>query len=281
MRRFRHTFLLFLLTVFLPLFSETPKAFASSLLTKEATSTPALSQLLQLFDIPQENLDQIVRDTQKSWLQYGKERWEFEDLAEDKRAVLLPLFQQIGLIDEVQAHSQEYDFALIHGARTASVVERINFLISEYERGVRFKQIVLLTGQRFLDTDAQEKLLGLQTETEMMLFVWNNAPMSEKMRKIPLLVIDAPRIVNSDGTSSRPNTQTTLIEWLKTKPEPGSCLFVSNQPFVGYQDAVARLNLPSAFLIETIGPPSFTSVPVSIYLDNLARWLYVEKNRRS
>ena len=113
-----------------------------------------------------------------------------------------------------------------------------------------------------------------------MLHLWENAQIPEKMRQIPYLLIDAPRQEKADGTSTRPNTKDTLIEWLKKNPAPGKCLFISNQPFSGYQDSIARTVIPPTFSIETIGVEANQKLGIAIFLDNLARWIYQENIRR-
>ncbi len=308
--------------------------FYSLLVDENAHPKVPLSQLLFLLNVPHENtLDSIVAATQKRWLQTGKERWEFQELEEEKKQQLIPLFEQIGLFDESRASFNEYDYALVYGGFYSRVQQRIQHLIKEYERGIRFNEVILLTGQRYLDPNTNEKSLPFRTETEMMLFVWENSNMPQGLRDIPMRVIDAPRLdggastptekfsgvrlrqspgieiveeggsiaeiqppssttqarelsrqpnpreFSSQGTR-RPGTKETLIEWLESQPEPGRCLFISSQPFCGYQDSVARTYLPSSFEIETIGPNADEEIAVSIFLDNLARWLYQEKIRR-
>ena len=259
-----------------------PKPFYSYLLTEDSAPTPALQQLLFFFGIPhQSTLEEIVNATQSHWIQTGKERWEFEPIEEDKRMQLLPIFKEIGLCDNVNCSSANYDYALVYGGFYSRVLKRIEQLVREYQRGVRFKRIVLLTGQRFLDPKTTERELPLNTETEMMLFIWEHTLMPETLREIPIQVVDAPRQMRADGSWVRPTTKDTLIEWLKTAPAPGHCLFISGQPLCGYQDSVARTYLPSNFNIETIGIYSDEELAISIYLDNLARWLYQEKIRRA
>lgn len=271
------TIFLFLCAASLPLMGFEQE----NLIESNAAPTTALKRLFFLLDIPQEsNLNNLVSATQMRWIQTGKERWEFELIEEDKKEHLIPIFKQIGLYDEVPSSRAEYDYALIYGGFYSRVLNRIEYLISEYRRGVRFNTIVLLTGQRTLDPNTEEKQLPFQTETEMMLFCWKNAVMPEEMRKIPLQLVDAPKQLKIDGSWVRPNTKDTLIEWLKTQPISGSCLCVSSQPFCGYQDSVAKTYFPSSFSIETIGMKSEQNLPISVYLDNLARWLYQEKIRR-
>lgn len=57
-----------------------------------------------------------------------------------------------------------------------SVKIRLEFLIAEYRRGIRFKQVVLLTGDRPLNSlrEAEFIGLGLQTEAEIVQYLWYN-----------------------------------------------------------------------------------------------------------
>jgi len=48
---------------------------------------------------------------------------------------------------------------------------------------------------------------------------------------------------------------------------------VSNQPYVGYQEAVIRYVLPSSFYIDAIGPRAAYIPSMEILLDNFAKWM--------
>ena len=168
--------------------------------------------------------------------------------------------------------------------------------------GVRFNKLVFLTGARTLDAkqepvaaleDRTQTILPIRsdwhydqtmvykTETDMTNLVYDQAQLPAELRAVPVLFVDAPQTVAADGTIKRPTTVDTLVTWLKDKPAPVMCLFISNQPFVGYQDSITRTVLPATFMIETVGfaiPAPYESV--SLYLDSLARWLYQEQQRR-
>jgi hypothetical protein len=247
-----------------------------SLLTKDSRPTQELQELLEFLGMDSGgDLQQIVSITQQKWVQLGKERWEYEPVDEEKKPLLLPYFKNLGMVNAIDARQIHYDYALIHGALHSTVQKRIAHLVTQFNRGVRFKQVVLLTGQRLLDPKTSEKDLPFQTEAEMMLWVWENFDMPQELKKIPYLLIDA-----TAGNKARPNTADTLAAWLKTNPKPGSCLLVSSQPFCGYQDCVAKTILPPSFVTETIGKESAPGVTVAVYLDNLGRWLYQEINCR-
>ena len=104
-------------------------------------------------------------------------------------------------------------------------------------------------------------------------------------------VIDSPKHRRINGEMKRPNTKNTICQWLATGPQPGSCLVISTQPFIGYQEAIFKYILPSEFEIEAIGPGTNnrypnadldldnhnTPFPLSVYLDNFAKWLLYEQ----
>ena len=222
---------------------------------------------------PLEELVTLLGAPPKQWVQQGKERWEFEMLGEDKREEILPLLERLGFIDAIDAAEKEYDYAVVHGSLYPTIKNRIAHLVLQYQQGVRFREIVLLTGQRLLEKTKLEKDLPFDTETEMVLYAWKTADLPVEMRKLPLTVIDAK------GQNGRPTTKDTLLEWLKSNPTPGRCLMISNQPYVQYQDALAKTCLTSDFIIETIGDRANENMPMSVHLDNIGRFLWVKNGR--
>ena len=117
---------------------------------------------------------------------------------------------------------------------------------------------------------------GIKTETELFIYLFEKHPL---YGITPHLVIDAPKQILVDGTIRRLNTFSTVVEWLKTNPEKGSCLAISTQPFVGRQEAVLRSLLPIDFEVEAVGPQMKREYPLSIYLDNFAKWLKYEQEK--
>ena len=94
---------------------------------------------------------------------------------------------------------------------------------------------------------------------------------------IPIVFVDTPMQKTENNNLRRPNTRDTINEWLqKYNPHNGSILAISNQPFIGYQDAVLRNILPKGFSIETVGCENLENETTTIILDSLARWIYHE-----
>ena len=84
---------------------------------------------------------------------------------------------------------------------------------------------------------------------------------------------------NSQGTLVRPTTADTITEWLKTEPQPGTIIAISDQPHCLYQQAVLKALLPSNFDVETVGNGTSEKTSVALMLDALGRALYQENQR--
>ncbi len=235
----------------------------------------ALVELLDLCNLRYEkSLESIVQVTQKSWYQPGKERWEFEERYSEKKEEALPLFQKLGCIDPVNAKENSYEYGILMGGLTSRMQGRINHLISEWKRGVRFKKLVILTGERRL-IDEELPTSTIKTEVAMLLHLLENAHLPKELISLPCSLINSP--MQGD---KRPTTIDTVKAWLLEEPKPGTCLVFANQPFVCYFDAVLKSYLPASFQVETVGSVADLDLPLSVYLDNLARTLYQEQKRQ-
>jgi hypothetical protein len=166
---------------------------------------------------------------------------------------------------------------------------------------VRFNQLVFLGGARPLDANLESSEILLNThnellptksswqlkgelpttETEMMKLVYDQAVLSKELENVPVTFIDTPLIETANGTKRRPNTGDTIASWLAQRRSEGDTLFISNNPYVGYQDAVVRYYMPQDAYIETVGPEADKNELISIYLDTIARNLYQENLRRT
>lgn len=230
---------------------------------------PATQKLLALFDVSEDEVEQ-------QWLQARKERWEMHCSLENKLEIALPTLKEIGCVDAVHAPLEHYDYALVLGAIGPVMQLRLDYLYEEWKRGVRFDQIVLLSGRRDLDPKMEMIPEGAQFETDLFLHLFDRHPLKNLASH---LVIDSPKQQLEDGTWRRPTTQSTIEEWLKTSPTPGKCLAASSQPFVGYQEAVIKSILPSTFDVDGVGSEITYPYSLAIYLDNIAKWLYYEDKR--
>ncbi len=233
----------------------------------------ALLELTSAFGIAPDAA--LVFETQKRWLRpANQERWELSEIEE--REFVLNWAEKAGFFDPWKPAYKKYDKALILGATTPRMQTRLEYLKKLWLDGVRFDEIVWLTGERPLDSRVDQLTDRYNSESEPVQMIWEETDLPEEMRKIPLVLISAPMKVK-DGLLKRPNTEDTIIAWLKTNPEPCTALFVSDQPFCGYQHAVIGKCLPESFQYDVVGNGIETAThPASaaIILDSIARWLY-------
>jgi len=205
------------------------------------------------------------------WIQSGKERWEYDKRYEYLRPTLWPLFEKAGLLFEAAPQKERYDYALVYGALLSKVKSRIDYLSSLCKKGVSFKQFIFLTGERPL-LASEKARCGFEWEWEMVEWAYLH---SDLPRDVPVVFIRSPgKWV--EGKWVRPQTRDTVISWKETSPNPGSCLGISNQPYVGYQNAVMRSLLPADFEVETAGAAIDGEPSVALILDTIAKQLLNE-----
>jgi hypothetical protein len=237
----------------------------------------SLLQLASALDIPQDA--DLIAATQAAWLRKpNQERWEMAELAPDKKVFVLNWAKEQGLFAPWKPSAKRYDKALILGATTSRMQMRLDFLIELWNEGVRFSEIVWLTGDRPLDKKVDGLTDRCQSESEAARILWEETGLPEGMEAVAVLFIAVP--MQGEGTTlRRPSTVDTLLAWVCHSPEPSSALFISDQPFCGYQFAVIKATLPSAFLFDLAGPgvdPTSHPAAAAITLDSIARWIYQE-----
>jgi hypothetical protein len=151
---------------------------------------------------------------------------------------------------------------------------RFSYLVELWKQGVRFKEVVWLVGDRPLDPRIDGLLDQASTESEAAHIIWETAEIPAEMKALPVLFVAVPM----DG-KKRPTTKDTIIAYLQTNPERCTALFVSDQPFCGYQFAILQGTLPETIQFDVVGAGvTSTSHPAAaaIVLDTVARWLYQE-----
>ena len=237
----------------------------------------ALSELAAALDIPADA--DLVTETQKHWLRKsGQERWEITELSPSQRLYVLDWATNQGLFDAWKPLYQSYDKALILGATTSRMQMRLDFLKALWNEGIRFQEIVWLTGDRPLDNRVDGLTNRCKNESEAAHILWEETELPTEMRGCPVTFIAVP--MKQEGSSlKRPNTEDTIVAWLQNSPTPCRALFVSDQPFCGYQFAVIKATLPEQYEFDLVGqgvdPMSHPSA-AAITLDSIARWIYQE-----
>lgn len=261
--------------------------------------SPTVTKILEITSIEHDgSLDSIVQGTQKAWLRKpGVERWQMEKKYEQLRPQLEPLFEPLGVIDEVQPSQKNYDQLLILGATVFRMRTRLAYALKLWDSGIRFNKLVFLVGQRPRDPevespeklfdrnntelairkDWQEPTLIPATETDMARMVVDQTDLPKDFKdSVEIIFMDTPMQPTPDGGTRRPSTADTIQLWLQKTHPQGPILAISNQPYVGYQHAVIKSFVPKELIIETAGPKADSKQSVDVMLDNLARWLFQE-----
>lgn len=271
------------------------------LIDKDGTVCQTFLALLDHMNIKHDGtLNSIANITQKQWLRKpGFERWQVQDIQDIEYEAITPYLEKFELLHEWIQPIKTYDYILIFGGMVSRVRRRIAHLAHLWQLGVRSHSVIFLTGERPLDpeienektlTDRQNTDFPIRnnwiapkelptTENAMVMYVFNQLALPKELQKITPTIISVPMIKTDANNVRRPSTRDTLITWLNTNPTPGTCLIISNQPYIGYQCTVARGILPESFKIFPTGGcvHNIKETPVSVYLDTLARQFYEEK----
>ena len=229
----------------------------------------------------------------------GQERWQMEEvhLEPETHKQVMETLHHLGLTNAWLPQNKTYDYAILPGATFPSMKTRLDWLAEQWQRGVRFQQLVVLAGQRPLTPEVdrfQEIMSSLSStesgakrktfpmndktapmhETEAARLLLHYYPLPEGMEQVPVQIIDSPRKWQGDSWG-RSHTADTVRDWLAYSPKPGTALVISNQPSAHYQDAVFRRHLPSTFSIETSTAEIGKNYSMAIILDGVATWLRI------
>ncbi len=249
--------------------------FATPLLDRTLDPV-AVHQLASALGISEDQ--DLIEQTQQQWLRKpGNERWEMSEISAEKKEFVLRWARKQGLFSDWQPSRKEYDKALILGATTSRMQMRLDFLKDLWNKGVRFNEIVWLTGMRPLDARVDGLIGRCANESEAAHILWKEADLPEEMRYVQVVFVVVPMKGNE-----RPNTADTIIAWVKRFPEPCTALFVSDQPFCGYQFSVINNYLPKPFLFDLVGKgvdPYSHPASAAITLDSIARWIYEDTQK--
>lgn len=281
------------------------------------TIHPAFSKLLSLREINQwittnsstpvvdhQTFKSIVEKTQTDWLRpAGKERWQTNEveLNENDKKKALDCFSELGCLNEIKPTQESYDVCFVFGATASRMVSRIATAINLNKKGIKYKKLILLTSQRPRDKEIENeeafilkkndnrlkvkknwKYDGIEpkNENELAEIIVNQISFPQNfLKNIKIEFINTPMQKNDDGSMRRPNTGDTIKKYLENSPTAQKCLFISNNPYIGYQHSVAKTYMPSNYTVETVGDAASKNEKISTLFDNLARWAWQENQR--
>lgn len=208
------------------------------------------------------------------------ERWDEQQQTtvrakmKEQESVLRDYLGRLGMLGDIEPGLEHFTYALVMGGPRETSLFRFECLKDLLSRGYRFDHIVLLSGERQLLDDEKEGLSDqITTEGAMMNFLVRQDPFFASYQ---IEVVNAPGIVHDDGTVSRPTTDSTLVKFAEQFPTPGSCLVISNNPYIQRQTKVAQRILDqSKFPTYGAGKVDLRdTTDIIILMDELARTLW-------
>ena len=268
-------------------------AYTFSVFTQDKKPKPELQRLLTLTGVTHEDsISSIVNATQKAWLRKpGTERWHMSAVCLENEDAVWGQLRAMGFIDTVVPAKKSYRYLVVLGSLFDSVKLRFkNAIECIKERDVTVEKIVFLVGNRPCVADQGENEEAFKKfapdlevmpkdEYDMAKLVYE-VMADDDIKQIPVSFVCAPMKKTADGRLTRPTTQDTIELWIEQEDiESGSCLVVSSQPFVRYQDSVVKTYVPKEIEVETIGQISKRAEELAVVLDTVARYLYQEKIR--
>ncbi len=252
-----------------------------------------IDHLLTLLDVPHSKDPQSIINATQQWRRKpDQERWEMKAIQTSPitKEKAMENLRHIGLVDEIKPEGKSYNYVLLLGATAPTMQRRLDQVISLWESGIRFENLVFLVSQRPLidDVDQVESLIKRtvttgplpktrpNTETEAAKMIWQNSDIPAAMRHCNTVFIDTPRRLLNNNEWQRANTKDTLNQWLQpsNKVKPGSALVISDQPHANYQFEVVKQVIPEHFTLSLSAKQAASNTSLRVYLDALALWMH-------
>lgn len=167
-----------------------PLLFLLGFLPKESLGTQPLLQdnsapssaLIKLFDalkVPHDGTASGLNAVAQSTFlrKKGQERWQMEELYEDKRNILSPVLKELGVLEEIDPSFDVYtcaDYIFIHGGLMERMRLRLNFLntlwpkLSNHVK--KHVRVVFLAGGRKLDREKESPKMLLDPKFSSVPF---------------------------------------------------------------------------------------------------------------
>lgn len=253
-----------------------------SLFCNNGTPTEPLRGVFDHLGVPIATLEQANEFAQKNLIRVG-ERWDQQTDTEINLKMrmqdnlLRTDLKKLGMMDEIRPAQKKYSYALLMGALRIRFAHRLQYMAALQKQGYEFDTVVLLGGERQLRDEEKEGLPeSITTEAQMMQYLYEHH--YEKPTEQKVIVVHAPLIQKEDGSFIRPTTDSSLIHFSEIAPQAGSCLVVSNNPYVTRQLRVAQRTLDqSSFPTQGAGREVVEDAEdIVILMDEFARTLYEE-----
>ena len=239
-----------------------------------------VKDILEFVKLTQEHLT-IRTGSQERW-EVKPPEWMMQNIEENFQNLKI-----LGFVDAIKPTNTTIDTLCVLGSTMKGMENRINYSDLLYKDGLQVKSVILLAGERkvALGVDGtKEELTKIAadfqvdfsrlTETHLIEEVYKN---SHLHNKLPTYIIDTKA-----GDLPRPTTQTTILElikWLKQHEDITNITFVSNQPYVKYQEAVIKevlrnSNFPMNF--EVVGSARSEKEQIKAVIEALGSYIFAK-----
>lgn len=176
------------------------------------------------------------------------------------------LLYELHFLQEIKPSQLAYDYVIVLGGETETMIPRFEYLISLIKQGLRFKELVFHCGIHEQPTYDESYPM---TESQTAHYLYQKYDIAHLLDKSSVRFIAIPLI-----NGKRPSTKHGIELWIAQNQSLGKCLFISSQPYILYQEAVIATILPTNYACEVVGPAISTDIPISDMLDYLAKYLY-------
>lgn len=245
--------------------------------------TQLLRDIFKITEIENvDNLEYATKQANFRWIRpKGLERWDIYSILNDfQRSKLTKLIKNSTLAKVKMPTKRHYYAVVILGATTTRVSTRMEFLLKLAKHGVTWDKVFLLGSTRDLNTgpEPDQKMADFlkqrgdpQTEMAMMEYLWTQFNKPKFCQKIAAVSIQA----GQRNDSTRANTEDILVKLAQELKDINdkNILFISNNPYICYQDAVVkRILKPYNIITETVGE-AMSEESMENVLDTIARCL--------
>jgi hypothetical protein len=213
----------------------------------------------------------------------NKERWEtYQTISAEQKDKIKPVLFDSVMTKRVLPSRKGYEAVAVLGATVTRVKNRLEYFCELLANGLSFKTLYLLGSDRDLrsgNLDDQSYAIKLvqkgidPTEMQMMVCLWADLKLKHpELRDVRVIFVQASK--KADG--NRAGTIDNLEAMLKLMPDTKGkyVLFVSNNPYIAYQDSVCKKALKkSEITVETVGDAAAEGETIENILDSVAMTL--------
>lgn len=223
--------------------------------SKDVSYMPLVNQLFSSLDLPEasDSKNLVALASGLSLSSEDRIHGEFPIFPVQDEHLVYQNFSLLRMTQDVPAYEATYNSVVILGSALPLIRQRLAFLVGEWQRGVRFNEIIFVTGKRPLYAGAEEKeeFFGASnnpfsiepnwdraahelpsSELEVAQFVWKQMALPRVWRDPSVMRVVFLEADPQDGReySNRHDTLKLLQNYRKA--DSGKILFMSSQPFI-------------------------------------------------